>query len=123
MLNEIWELDRIYTNYLLAQQKLVSKVRHGAKVTKRHDRAATPFTRAIARRELTAASRTTMEATMAAVRPGDLYRAIQELTTRLERMALSKAPARLRAPVNRAFNPTLHPEVLDEATKQRSRRI
>ncbi len=123
VLNEIWELDRIYTNYLLAQQKLVSKVRHGAKVTKRHDRAATPFTRAIARRELTAASRTTMEATMAAVRPGDLYRAIQELTTRLERMALSKAPARLRAPVNRAFNPTLHPEVLDEATKQRSRRI
>jgi hypothetical protein len=34
-LNEIWELDRIFTNYLLPQQKLIEKQRHGAKVTKK----------------------------------------------------------------------------------------
>ena len=38
LLNEIWELDRVYTNYLLAQQKLVAKVRHGAKASNRHER-------------------------------------------------------------------------------------
>jgi transposase InsO family protein len=42
LLNHIWELDRIFTNYLLPQQKLVSKTRHGARVTKIHDAPATP---------------------------------------------------------------------------------
>ena len=123
ILNEIWELDHIYTNYMLAQQQLVSKVRHGAKVTKHHDKAATPFQRASARREVSAHSRTTMDAAMAAIRPGELYRTIRELTERLERLALTKAPAPVKPPVNRAFNPSLHPEVLHEATMPGSRRI
>ena len=46
-LNEIWELDRVFTNYLLPQQKLVSKQRYGAKVSKKHDTPATPHQRAI----------------------------------------------------------------------------
>ncbi len=122
ILNEIWELDQTYTNYLLAQQKLVFKERHGAKVTKRHDQAATPFARTCARRDTSQASRASMEEVMAGVRPGDLYRSIRELTIRLERLALTKTPAPVKPPVNRAFNPSLHPEVLGEATNQASRR-
>lgn len=41
LLNEIWELDRVFTNYLLPQQKLVFKQRNSAKVTKRYDTATT----------------------------------------------------------------------------------
>ena len=41
VLNRIWELDCVFTNYLLAQQKLVFKQRHGATVKKRHDLATT----------------------------------------------------------------------------------
>lgn len=40
LLNRIWEQDRIFSNYLLPQQKLVSKTRYGAKVIKKHDRTA-----------------------------------------------------------------------------------
>ena len=47
LLNQIWELDRVFTNYLLPQQKLVFKQRNGAKVTKRYDTATTPHQRAI----------------------------------------------------------------------------
>jgi hypothetical protein len=104
VLNRIWELDRIYSNYLLAQQKLVFKQRHGAKVTKKYDRAMTPFARTSARAEITEACHQTMEKTMAGVRPGELYRRIQDLTTQLERLALSKAPAAVIPRVNRAFN-------------------
>ena len=43
VLNEIWALDMGYTNYLLAQQKLVFKQRTGSRVTKCYARAATPF--------------------------------------------------------------------------------
>ena len=46
-LNEISALEAQITNYFLPQQKLVSKVRDGAKVTKRHDVATTPHRRAI----------------------------------------------------------------------------
>ena len=104
VLNRIWELDRVYTNYLLAQQKLVSKQRNGAKVTKRYDRATTPFGRTSARTDITTACRTDMEKTMDGVRPGELYRQVQDLTSQLERMALSKAPAPVTPKVNRAFN-------------------
>lgn len=40
--NEISELDRAFTNYLLPQQKLLSKHRRGAKVTQKNDHTATP---------------------------------------------------------------------------------
>ena len=33
VLNELWTLDGLFTNYLLSQQKLIEKHRHGAKVT------------------------------------------------------------------------------------------
>jgi hypothetical protein len=104
ILNQIWELDRIFTNYLLAQQKITFKQRNGSKVTKRYDRATTPFERAMARASLSRTDRRAMQQVMDAVRPGDLYREIQSLTTQLERIALSKAPAPVKPQVNRAFN-------------------
>jgi hypothetical protein len=104
VLNQIWEIDRTYTNYLLAQQKIVFKQRNGSKVTKRYDRAVTPFARAMDRTTITGADRRAMQKVMNAVRPGDLFRQIQDLTTQLERMALSKAPAPVKPQVNRAFN-------------------
>ena len=123
ILNDIWALDMIFTNYLLAQQKLVFKQRNGSKVTKRYDRAATPYERATARASVDGEARRTMQEVMDAIRPGDLYRQIQDLTARLERMALTKAPAPVKPRVNKAFNPSLHPEVLPEATNQAWRRI
>jgi hypothetical protein len=41
---------------------------------------------------------------MDSVRPGQLFRQIQDLTHELERMALTKAPAAVKPRVNRAFN-------------------
>ncbi len=123
VLNEIWELDRHFTNYLLANQKLVLKKRDGAKVIKRYDRAQTPFERTMASGVLVdAEARTRLSDAMEAVRPGELSRAIGELTTRLERLALSKAAAPVRPRVNRDFNASRHPELLGEATTQPSRR-
>jgi hypothetical protein len=104
VLNEICALDMGYTNYLLAQQKLVFKQRDGSIVTKRYDRATTPFARTMARGEITNADRARLRATMGTVRPAELYRQIHDLTQQLERMALAKAPAPVKPKVNRAFN-------------------
>jgi len=46
LLNTIWVLQSKLTNYFYPQQKLISKVRVGAKVTKKYDVATTPHRRA-----------------------------------------------------------------------------
>jgi hypothetical protein len=93
-----------------------------AKVTKRYDRATTPLGRTTARPEVTETDRARLDETMAAVRPGELCRQIHDLTQQLENLALTKAPAPVKPQLNRSFNPSLHPEVLGEATNQASRR-
>ncbi|MGH8276934.1 MAG: integrase catalytic domain-containing protein, partial [Steroidobacteraceae bacterium] len=121
-LNRIWELDRVFTNLLCTQQKLVSRERVGAKVHKRHDAAATPLERATRSGVLTPGRRGALTRARNAIRPGELQREIARLCAQLERIALAKAPAPQRA-VNRAFNASDHPELLGEATTHRSRRI
>jgi transposase InsO family protein len=45
LLNQLWPLVSLQVNLYLPQQKLVSKTRNGAKVTKRYDKATTPLNR------------------------------------------------------------------------------
>src|SRR5664280_2188205 len=84
ILNQIWELDRTFTNYLLAQQKIVFKQRQGSKVTKRYDPALTPFARAMDRTTVARDDRRAMHEVMNTVQPGNLFREIRSLTTQLE---------------------------------------
>jgi hypothetical protein len=122
LLNEIWALDGLFTNYLLAQQKLTFKQRHGARVTKRYDLAQTPHQRVSAHAETSELSRATMNAAFAAIHPAGLHDQIQLLCERLEHVALTKGLAPIRK-VNKSFSRSLHPEVLAEAMKLGSRRI
>jgi hypothetical protein len=104
VLNRIYELDRQITNLLFTQQKLISSVRNGAKVTKRYDTAQSPYQRLVAAGLLTPAQRAALTRARNNLHPADHQRQIAELTTRLERLALSKTGPPPRA-VNRAFNP------------------
>jgi hypothetical protein len=103
-LNQIWELDRVFTNYLLPQQKLVFKQRNGAKVTKRYDTATTPHQRAITRDDMRKRPIVQMNAEFTRLRPAALSRSILALTGQLETLALAKQPAAVKPSVNRAWN-------------------
>jgi transposase InsO family protein len=48
LLNRIWALQRLLANHFGPQQKLLAKVRTGAKITKTYDSPATPFQRVLA---------------------------------------------------------------------------
>jgi hypothetical protein len=115
VLNELWSLDGLFTNYLLAQQKLIEKHRHGAKVTKRHDRAQTPYQRATDHERVSELTKAAMKTTLNSIRFCELSDQIETLTTRLEHLALTKTTAPTRR-VNKPFNRPLHPEVFSEAT-------
>jgi hypothetical protein len=122
LLNRVWELDGVFTNYLLAQQKLVDKRRDGAKVTKRYDRAQTPYERAMTHREVTELERARMNQVFTQIHMAALSDEIERLLAQLEAFALNKRVAPTRR-VNRSFTQPRQPEVLVEATNQASRRI
>lgn len=103
LLNNIWDLDGQFTNFVLAQQKLVSKQRNGAKVTKRYDIAQTPHQRTITFPTTTIETRTKLATVFGSTRPAQLARQISCLTTELENVALTKAAAPIKAGVNRSF--------------------
>jgi len=103
LLNEIWELDRLFTNYLLPQQKLVFKQRNGAKVTKRYDTATTPHQRAITWPGMRKMPIIRMNAEFKKVHPAAQSRQILALTGRLETLTLAKKPAKVKPAINHAF--------------------
>ena len=109
-MNRIWELDRVYTNLLLTQQKLLTRQRVGAKVIKRHDTATTPYQRVINAKVLSPAQRGALTRARNTLQPGVLQREIARLCAQLERLALSKTSAPPRA-VNRAFKDPRQAEV------------
>ena len=60
LLNKIWSLQSFLTNYFYPQQKLISKVRVGAKVTKKYDTATTPHRRAAAHKTISTEDKATL---------------------------------------------------------------
>jgi transposase InsO family protein len=115
-LNEIWALDAVFANYFLPQQKLIFKQRNGAKVTKRHDTAATPHQRAVAHPGVRARPKITMNATFNRLKPAALSRQILALTGELETLAQAKKAPRSKPPVNHAWNDSDWRRKSNEAT-------
>ncbi|MET0781219.1 MAG: transposase family protein [Microbacterium sp.] len=112
LMNQIWELDRVFTNYLLPQQKLISKTRIGAKVIKKHDRGQTPHQRAAKDPNVRKMPVIRMNAEFKRIHPAALSRQILALTGRLETLALAKRPAPVKPAVNHTWNQRPTAEIL-----------
>ena len=106
LLNRIWVLQSQITNYFAPQQKLISKVRDGAKVTKKYDLPTTPHRRADRHQAVTSEDKTIMTDTYAGLNPAAIQRQIQALTGELLTLTTNKAAAttkpRVQAPWPRA---------------------
>ena len=99
LLNKIWILQSQLTNYFQPQQKLLSKVRAGAKVSKRYDRATTPHRRAEAHTKVSAEDKAILADTYTSINPAAVQRRIQALTSELLTLTTSKAGPSRKAPV------------------------
>lgn len=113
----IWLLQSQITNYFLPQQKLVSKVRNGAKVTKKYDRPTTPHQRAERATSVTSQDKKIMAAVLTELNPAAIQRQIQALTAELLTLTTSKAAAR-RQP---ALSPPTPRASADESTTRATR--
>ena len=101
LLNEIWRLQSQLTNYFHPQQKLVSKVRKGAKVSRKHDTATTPFHRATDHPSMTLDRIVALKRTYSLINPAATQRQIQALTNQLFTLTTSKAPAGVPTPLTK----------------------
>jgi hypothetical protein len=101
LLNEIWQLQSKLTNYFYPQQKLISKVRTGAKISKKHDEAATPFHRAIDHPTMAVERIVAMTRTYSLINPAATQRQVQALTAQLLTLTTSKAAPGGTAQINK----------------------
>ncbi|MGO9550519.1 MAG: transposase, partial [Mycobacterium sp.] len=97
LLNEIWQLQSKLTNYFYPQQKLISKVRDGAKVSKKYDTAVTPFQRAINHPTMTEGRIVGLATAQGRINPAATQRRIQALTNQLLTLTSSKAGSKTNA--------------------------
>jgi len=86
-LRAFYRVLRLYWNCFQPLRKLVAKVRHGARVTKRYDRAQTPYQRLLASGILTDSQRQVLAAQYGQLNPVALRRELQEHLQRLWRLA------------------------------------
>ncbi|MBS3789258.1 transposase family protein [Candidatus Bipolaricaulota bacterium] len=83
ILNKIYKLLRPYTNYFQPSLKLVEKERSGAKVTKRYDKAKTPYRRLLAYETISQSSREKLKEEYFSLNPAQLNREIESLRKKL----------------------------------------
>ncbi|WP_111512756.1 integrase catalytic domain-containing protein [Mycobacterium kyogaense] len=90
LLNEIWRLHSKLANYFCPQQKLIFKTRRGAKVSKKHDQATTPYRRAIDHQTMTVQRVIALKRIYSLINPAATRRQLRALTVQLFTLATSK---------------------------------
>lgn len=83
VLNEFYEIFRLYSNFFLPVQKLVKKVRIGSKIKKVHDHAKTPYLRALRARDISKEVKDRLRKQYKTLNLVLLKRQIDEILTRL----------------------------------------
>jgi hypothetical protein len=107
LLNKIWTLQSRVSNYFYPQQKLISKVRDGARVTKKYDTATTPVRRAQAHDNLPTTVKADLTRTYLDINPAALQRQIHALLSELLTLSITKAgPKRKARPAQSPANKT-----------------
>jgi hypothetical protein len=91
LLNRIWALQRLLTNHFGPQQKLLTKTRTGAKITKTYDAPATPYQRVLADTgTVSKATEASLKRENRPLNPAAIQRQIQALCTDLLTLATTK---------------------------------
>jgi hypothetical protein len=97
LLNELYSRLRLYTNYFQPVMKLREKTRTGSRVTKKYDKARTPYGRVLTSRDIAKPVKRTLRRDYRELNPALLGREIDRLRDRLHSVAERKVEAKARA--------------------------
>lgn len=89
-LNELYRDLRLYTNFFQPTMKLMEKKRIGSKVTKKYDKAKTPYRRVLASVDVSAKDKQVLQRIYAKLNPAQLKRTITRLQQKLYKLNAQK---------------------------------
>jgi hypothetical protein len=119
LLDELYEVLDLYTNFFQPSMKLKSKERHGARVTKKYDQARTPYQRLLESSFITAKTKQQLCARYHLLNPAQLKRQLERLQQKLLATAGSTINPRTRQTAKRrAPKPAVEMTRLRKATKR-----
>ncbi|HYJ13384.1 MAG TPA: hypothetical protein VEW66_07325, partial [Thermomicrobiales bacterium] len=90
LLNKIWVLQSLIGNHFYPPQKLISKVRDGAKISKKYDKATTPYTRVMRHADVKTLPKRRLTKQHQSFNPTAVQRQIQALADELLTLATAK---------------------------------
>lgn len=97
-LNELYRFLRLYTNFFQPTMKLIEKTRIGSKVTKKYDKAQTPYRRVLACPDVSAGDKQALKNLYRKLNPAQLKRQITKLQEKLIRLnAMKRLPKKKSA--------------------------
>jgi len=91
-LNDLYVVVRKYVNFFMPSQKLIEKVRHGSRVTRRYDAPQTPYQRVLASDAVDASTKRRLKRRYATLNPAALKRRIEALQQELVKLT-ARAPS------------------------------
>lgn len=100
LLNELYIYLDSYINYFQPVQKLVSKTRVGSRVTKKYDRARTPFRRVLESGHIDDKIKARLKAQYDSLNPVKLKKNISRLQDKLLKLNVLKNKVRKEAAIN-----------------------
>lgn len=96
--NELYKHLRLYTNFFQPTMKLIEKTRIGSKVSKKYDKAQTPYRRVLASPDVSAQDKQKLKKQYAKLNPAHLKRQITSLQKKLIRLnTMKQAPKKKNA--------------------------
>jgi hypothetical protein len=114
LLNQIYGLLRLMTNFFCPQQKLIGKHRDGAKVTKRYDQAKTPYQRVLGDPRVPDKIKAGLTRQYQQLNPAQLRRDILARSDKLLHLTRAKRAGRQQSPA-----PASHPWSWSTETRAR----
>jgi hypothetical protein len=89
-LKELYRYLRLYTNFFQPTMKLIEKTRIGSKVSKKYDKAQTPYRRVLACSDVSAEDIQALKKLYATLNPARLKRHITRLQQKLHKLNIQK---------------------------------
>jgi len=97
-LNELYRSLRLYTNFFQPTMKLIEKTRIGSKITKKYDKAQTPYRRVLACPDVSAGDKQALKNIYTKLNPAQLKRQITKFQDKLVRLnAMKRSPKKKSA--------------------------
>lgn len=96
LLNQIWEVARLYQNFFQPVIKLRSKTRVGGKIHRVYDEPRTPYQRLLESGQISRKTANALRATYESLNPAELHRRLQSLRRELFELADVTLPVVLR---------------------------